>query len=431
VKDFFEYLWEEPVYTVLIAFLCAYPLSSGLIAVVAALRFRSRPDGRHWRKRSPDDVERAQARYPVISVVIPAHNEAEVIGEAIEGVLRMRWPELDVIVVDDCSQDATAERVRSFVETGRVRLLSKPVNEGKSLAINDALPMCRGELVLLMDADGIPDPTVLEEMVPHFLDAPAVAAVTGNPRVLNTSTFFARLQAVEFSSSIGVQRRGDAVWGRLMTFSGLCALFDRDAVAGIGGFAADMATEDIELTWRLQLEGREVIYEPAALFGMQAPETLRLLWRQRIRWVRGLAQVLRRHTLRVLRPTHWRMWPVLVMSWLSIIWAHLLVLFTALWLVSGPWGRPPPEILPFLALFGSITIVAGIIQAFTGMWFDRVYDPAIRRQWPWVAWYPAVYWVLCVLLVVRATLPGLLREPKLSVWQIPRESLDPARATRS
>jgi biofilm PGA synthesis N-glycosyltransferase PgaC len=56
-----------------------------------------------------------------------------------------------------------------------------------------------------------------------------------------------------------------------------------------------MATEDIDLTWRLQLAGFAVVYEPKAFFGMQAPETVGAWWRQRLRWVRGLAQVLRRH----------------------------------------------------------------------------------------------------------------------------------------
>ena len=431
MKDFFEYLWDAPVYTIFVAFLCAYPLASGLLSLVAALRFRAKGDAHFWYQRRPDDLERAHVRFPVVSVVIPAHNEEEVIAAAIDGVLRLRWPELDVIVVDDCSTDGTVQAVRPFVAAGRVRLLRKSVNEGKSMAINDALPACRGKLVLLMDADGVPDSSALELMVPHFLDAPAVAAVTGNPRVLNTRTFLTRLQAIEFSASIGIQRRGDAIWGRLMTFSGLCALFDRDAVAALGGFAPDMATEDIELTWRLQLEGREVVYEPAALFGMQAPETFRLLWRQRTRWVRGLAQVLRRHTLKALRPAHWRMWPVLVMSWLSIIWAHALVLAVAIWLLSEPLGRPPPEIVPLLALFGAVTITAGIAQAFAGMWLDHRYDPAIWRQAPWIAWYPSVYWILCVLLVVRGTLPGFLRTPKLSVWQIPRKALDTAGAERA
>src|SRR5206468_2685503 len=111
----------------------------------------------------------------------------------------------------------------------------------------------------------------LEHMAPHFVRGGKIAAVTGNPRVLNTRTVLARLQAIEFTSTVGVQRRGDAVWGRLMTVSGLCVLFDRRVVQGLHGFAPNMATEDIDLSWRLQLAGYDVVYEPNALFGMEAP----------------------------------------------------------------------------------------------------------------------------------------------------------------
>ena len=213
MKAFFDYVWQSPIETLVVAFVCAHPLGSGLLSMVGALRFRADK----WLTWGVEELSEAKARYPVISVVIPAHNEQEVIEGALAGVLGLEWPELDVIVIDDGSQDETRQRAEPYVRRGQVRLLHKPVNEGKSMAINDALPACRGELVLLMDADGVPDAAALEFMVPHFLAGPGIAAVTGNPRVLNTSTVLARLQAVEFSSTVAVQRRGDAIWGRLMT----------------------------------------------------------------------------------------------------------------------------------------------------------------------------------------------------------------------
>lgn len=364
----------------------------------------------------------------MISVVIPAHDEAEVIDKAVSAVLQLDWPQLDVIVVDDGSRDGTRDLVRPFLADGRVRLLHKPSNEGKSMAINDALPICRGDLVLLMDADGVPDPAVLEQMTPHFMRGGKIAAVTGNPRVLNTRTVLARLQAIEFTSTIGIQRRGDSVWGRLMTVSGLCVLFDRRVVESVYGFAPDMATEDIDLSWRLQLTGHEVVYEPSALFGMEAPESLRALWRQRRRWVVGLAQVLRRHLLEASHPRNWRLWPVALTATLSIVWAHAVVVATVVWTAVLLYGSPPPDLASLLGLFAAITITAGIVQGVSGMWLDRHYDPAIWRQLPWVCWYPLVYWTLCVLLVVRGTIPGLVRKPKLSVWNIPREQTEPGGA---
>jgi biofilm PGA synthesis N-glycosyltransferase PgaC len=411
----------SPALTVLAAFLCAHPLGSGIASTVAAFTYRRRRDPSRWYLGDAADVAAAKERYPSIAVVIPAHNEQEVIADALRAVLTLRWPSLEILVVDDGSTDDTCAQVRPFLDTGQVRLVVKRNNEGKSMAINDALMLARSELILILDADGIPDPGALERMVPPFLLGDGIGAVTGNPRVLNTRTVLSRLQAVEFSSTVGVLRRGEAVWGRLMTFSGLCTLLNRQVVLDLGGFAADMATEDIEMSWRLQLTGREVMYEPTALFGMQVPEHLRQLWRQRVRWVTGLAQVLRRHGWKAASPQQWRLWPTAVSGALSIVWAHLLVATIAGWAIATALGHPPTGLSLVMGIVAAVTVLAGVVQACIGMHMDARADPNIWKQLPWVAWYPLVYWVLCVLLVVRGTLPALFRRPRQSVWNVPRE----------
>lgn len=428
MKPLAEAFGHDPLYALLVVFLATYPFGCAVLAIAGALSFRSSSDPRRWYHPTEADLEAARERHPVVSVVIPAHDEEQVIAASIEGALGMRWPEIDVVVADDGSRDGTREAVMPFVRDGRARLLHKPVNEGKSMAINDALALCRSDLVLILDADGVPDPAALEHMVTRMDAGPAVAAVTGNPRVVNTRTSLARVQAIEFSATVGVQRRGDSIWGRLMTFSGLCTLLDRQAVLDLGGFAPDMATEDIDMTWRLQLAGREVLYEPAALFGMQAPERLGLWWKQRRRWARGLVQVLRRHAWRALAPRRWRLWPLLMQSSLSIVWAHVFVITAVIWAASDPLGAPPPKVAGFLGLFGCIVLITGLVQVGVGMLLDRRVDPALVRQWPWSVLYPLGYWLLCVVVVVRTTIPALLRRPRLSVWTIPREDADPATA---
>jgi biofilm PGA synthesis N-glycosyltransferase PgaC len=93
------------------------------------------------------------------------------------------------------------------------------VNEGKAMALNDGLRCTNGEILLVMDADAIPDPKILRHVVPHF-KYPRVGAVTGNPRVYNRDTLLSKLQAIEFTSIISLQRRAQRVWGRILTMSG-------------------------------------------------------------------------------------------------------------------------------------------------------------------------------------------------------------------
>lgn len=419
--ELFDELMLQPVRTLAVIFLAAYPLSSALQSMLGAIAYHLRNDPRRWHLPTDESIARAREVFPVISVIIAAHNEELVIAKAIRRVLAMDWPQIDLIVVDDGSTDQTRQAVRPFLSSGQVRLLHKPKNEGKSMALNDGLRLCRGELVLVLDADGQPAPQALARLAVHFLQ-PGIGAVTGNPRVLNTRNVLSRLQAIEFSATVGIQRRGDAVWGRLMTVSGLCALVRRDLVVGLGGFAPEMATEDIELTWRMQLQGYEAIYEATALFGMEVPETLSAWWRQRTRWALGLAQVLRRHARAAMRTSNWRLWPVLLTSTLSLLWSHLLalaLLFTALRVALG---LPLSEMEALVAVLAAVTITAGIAQVLMGLSMDASFDPPIWKQVLWAPWYPLCYWVMCVATVLRKTVPGFLRRPTgLSVWSIPRE----------
>src|SRR6185295_20138917 len=142
--------------------------------------------------------------------------------------------------------------------------------------------------------DACPDPAILRWMVPHFRAA-RVAGVTGNPRVANRETFLSQLQVVEFTSIVSILRRAQRVWGRILTMSGVVGAFRKSAILDVGMYSPEMATEDIDMTWKLQRAHYDVRYEPRALVWMHVPHRFGGLWKQRRRWAKGLAQVLRRH----------------------------------------------------------------------------------------------------------------------------------------
>ncbi|MDR0959029.1 MAG: glycosyltransferase [Propionibacteriaceae bacterium] len=419
MNDFFSVLRDYPVTTIIIAFLGTYPMCSAIQQMVTAWWYRR---GRRaaWVLPTVDRETEAMRRYPTLSVIIAAHNEERTIEDAISCVLNLDWPVVDLIVVDDGSSDDTVSIVRPYALRGQLRLLRKPVNEGKALAINDGLVLARGDLALVLDADGRPERKAARFMAAHFL-MPRVAAVTGNPRVGNTRSIPAHLQAVEFSASVAVQRRGDEAWGRLTTVSGLCVMLRRPVMVALGGFDPLMVTEDIELTWRLQINGYEAVYEPAALFGMEVPQTWRQLWHQRRRWARGLAQVLRRHGWAALHPSHRRMWPNLILAWLSLIWVHAEAVAILFGLIGWAIWTPVGEWVAVLAFMAACTVVTGVAQVITGMMLDRKVDPKLFREVPWAAWYPAFYWMLMALCVLRDTIPGLVVKPRSpAVWHIAR-----------
>lgn len=108
--------------------------------------------------------------------------------------------------------------------------------------------------------------------------SPRYAAIAGSPRVTNRGGVITTMQMLETASLIGLMRRTHALAGRVGTVAGVLGLFRRDAVLAVGGYDAQMATEDIELTWRLLEAGHLTGFEPHALVGMEVPQTLRGIW---------------------------------------------------------------------------------------------------------------------------------------------------------
>ena len=401
-------------YDAALFFVAAYPLLTGVMWTFTALVFYARTE------RDPFELPGEQQEWPSVTVLVAAYGEEAVIESTVEALLALDYPDYEVLVVDDGSRDRTVELLRPYVEAGRVRLLEKRVNEGKAMALNDAVPVARGEIIVVVDADIRPQPDTLRHLVPHFAHA-RVAAVAGNPQVANTDSLLAKVQAMEFASIVSVLRRAQRVWGRILTVSGAICAFRKSAIVEVGLFDPEMATEDIALTWKLQRRCYDVRYEPRAVVAMQVPESLSQLWRQRRRWATGLAQVLRRNAPMFLEPRTRRLWPVFVEAVCSIVWGFLTVFMIAFWALSYAVGLEPLGANPVPNLWGMTIATVALVQLGVGVWLDRHYNPTVGRFFLWAAMYPLFYWLLMLVITVRAT-PGALlsRRRGTSHWKTER-----------
>jgi biofilm PGA synthesis N-glycosyltransferase PgaC len=393
------------VYLVLLSFFAWYPLISSGVLVLVSLLY-------HFRRERPVNKPEFDPKFtPKVSVVIAAFNEENHIEETIRGLLLIDYPDFEIVIIDDGSTDGTAAKVMPFVYDGKVRFVRKLVNEGKAMALNDGLRCTNGEILLIMDADAIPDPKILRYVVPHF-KYPRVGAVTGNPRVYNRDTLLSKLQAIEFTAIISLQRRAQRVWGRILTMSGVVGAFHRTALVDVGFYSPDMATEDIDLSWKLQLRFWDIRYEPRAVVWMRVPSSLGGLWRQRRRWAEGLAQVLRRHGAEV---TTWqcrRLWPLLIESWLSIMWSYCFVVLTSLWIFCYGVGYPPIGASPIPNWWGMLIGTMCLVQLLTGVILDRRYDRRIPLYYFTAVFYPLIYWIIMAIVTSTATPGAMLRTPK-------------------
>jgi len=192
----------------------------------------------------------------------------------------------------------------------------------------------------------------------------------------------------------------------------------------VGLYSPDMATEDIDLTWRLQLRHWDVRYESRAVMWMRVPQSLTGLWRQRRRWALGLSQVLTRHAGELLQYKHRRFWPVLIEANLSVIWAYAYIFLTTIWIVSYAVGYPPIGASPIPNFWGMLIATVCLAQLFTGVVLDRAYDRLLPRYFVVAVFYPLVYWILMAVITVTTTPLGLnvnRQKRKYTLWKPIRE----------
>jgi cellulose synthase/poly-beta-1,6-N-acetylglucosamine synthase-like glycosyltransferase/peptidoglycan/xylan/chitin deacetylase (PgdA/CDA1 family)/spore germination protein YaaH len=231
---------------------------------------------------------------PLVSVLIPAYNEELVIVSSIRQILRSRYANLEIIVVDDGSIDATSAVVTEhYANEPRVRLLTIP-NGGKAHAVNTALREASGTVIVALDADTQFEPETISRLVRWFAD-PNVGAVAGNAKVGNRINLITLWQALEYITAQNLERRALAALGAITVIPGAVGAWRREALEQLGGFPSDTLAEDQDLTIAVQKAGYQTLFDAEAIAWTEAPDTVRGLARQRFRWAYGTLQCLWKH----------------------------------------------------------------------------------------------------------------------------------------
>ncbi|MGB3290706.1 MAG: glycosyltransferase family 2 protein, partial [Burkholderiaceae bacterium] len=233
--------------------------------------------------------------------------------------------------------------------------------------------------------------------VAPLADHPRVGAVTGNPRVRTRSTLIGRIQVGEFSSIIGLIKRTQRVYGQLFTVSGVCTAFRRQALDEVDYWSLDMITEDIDITWKLQRAQWSVFYEPRALCWILMPETLRGLWKQRLRWAQGGAEVFLKNLPTIWNWQYRRLWPLMLEFCLSTGWAFAMALSITLWALGHVVALPPNVQVSILvppSFTGMVLAMVCLMQFVISVLIDKRYEPRLAHALYWIIWYPFAYWII-------------------------------------
>lgn len=272
--------------------------------VMMLLSFMEHMEYQVKRRDQPPVAERDDSMLPLITLVVPAYNEGPVIEAAVSSLLKLDYPNYEVIVVDDGSTDDTYERALFVARQStsvNVRVLTKP-NGGKADALNTGMTYARGEFVLNMDGDTKLSRNTLRACIRHF-DDPKIGAVAGNVKVLNRENMWTRVQALEYIEGLAMARKAQSFLRSVNIIPGPLGMFRKSVLQQAGGYDHDTFAEDCDLTLKILMRGWHVAYEPTAIAWVETPSGLLDLLKQRYRWTRGILQAIRKHRSALWRPS--------------------------------------------------------------------------------------------------------------------------------
>jgi len=232
--------------------------------------------------------------FPGVDVFIPTYNEpTDIVRRTVVGAMEIRYPNKKVYVLDD----GRRPEIQTMAESLGARYLTRTDNRhAKAGNLNHALRQTDGELLAIFDADHVPVRGFLEKTV-GFLENPDVALVQTAQHFFNPDPYERNLHltgkvAPEQSFFYHVIQPGNDFWNAAF-FCGSCAVLRRSAIEAIGGFKTETVTEDAHTALELHSRGFQSIYLPLPLAAGLATETFAAHVKQRIRWARGMAQILR------------------------------------------------------------------------------------------------------------------------------------------
>lgn len=244
---------------------------------------------------------------PTVSILIPAHNEENVIGKLLEKMTELSYPKekLEVILVDDASSDNTGKIAEEYAKKYKfIKVLHRDGGiggKGKPAALNAGFRQSTGEIVICFDADYLPNSGIIIKLVEKFAD-PNVGAVQGRPVVLNESkNIVTRLIALERIGGYRVDQEARDILGLIPQFGGTVGGFRRSILESLGGFDESMLTEDTDLTFQVLLAGYKTRYAEDAECYEEAVDSWKAYWHQRHRWAKGHMQVCFKQTFNVIK----------------------------------------------------------------------------------------------------------------------------------
>lgn len=277
-----------------------YTFSLGFIVLYNLLQLNLL---RHYMRRKkitqPPPLDREFV--PFVTIQLPLFNEPYVAERLIDNIAALDYPydRFEVQILDDSTDNTTAlcEKKASFYRDRgvNIRVIHRADRQGfKAGALAEGLVEAQGDFVALFDADFLPDPQFLQKTLPYFQHERVGVVQTRWTHLNDDYSLFTKLQALQLNVHFTIEQMGRKTGGHFLQFNGTAGIWRKEAIVDAGGWKADTLTEDLDLSFRAQLNNWEIVYLEDVEAPAELPVEMSGIKSQQFRWMKGGAENARR-----------------------------------------------------------------------------------------------------------------------------------------
>lgn len=248
------------------------------------------------RKNAPKPLKQWD-ELPLVTVQLPMFNEMYVAERLLEGVAGIDYPKdkLEIQVLDDSTDETQAiakAKVEELVSRGfMATYIHRTDRTGyKAGALENGVKVAKGEFLLVFDADFVPTPSIVKDLIHYFTDSKVGMAQARWGHLNRDYSMLTRVQSMMLDGHFVIEHIARNRSGRFFNFNGTAGIWRRAAIVDAGGWQHDTLTEDMDLSFRAQLRGWNFVYVPDALAPAEIPCEMNSFKSQQFRWAKGSAQ---------------------------------------------------------------------------------------------------------------------------------------------